>query len=116
MILLPALGGVVMGSGGGGWGGWVHWVMIVGVVPVALVGLYRGLKRHGRLRAGMLGMLGCSILMTSLMWESGDCCGVDGWKYTLVNVAGSLLVAGGHGLNLWDLHRVACDGCPDCEV
>jgi len=102
LAVLPAVGGV-MGSR------WVHTGLGFVLVPVALWAFWRGLRRHGRLRATVIGGLGATVLMTLLASEWNVCCKEElGWWRATVSVVGSAMLVSGHLLNLRD-GRCGCE-------
>jgi hypothetical protein len=102
LILMPLVGAALASP-------WVHRVFAFVLIPPGMFAFLRGYARSGKLRAMLVGGGGMTVLVWSLMLSDQNCCanGVS-WTHTLINVAASLVIIVGHGLNVIDSRGVHC--------
>ncbi len=98
LCLLHCMAGFVLLSVFALTGDWLdHRVHVVGLAlaaPLAAVALWRGFRQHGRLPIGMLGMVGLTVMVASLIVTHG------GAVEIMVSMAGVSLLALAHWQNL----------------
>lgn len=102
------------------WANWhlpIHVGIFLLVLPIAYTSLKQGFHHHHRWAPPVLGILGCSLILLSIILDFTLSIHIhsahSGWSSSLLlSIGGGAFLVTAHSLNLWACSRVKKSCCP----